>query len=311
MSFNRSHGKEFHVGAPEEDNILVANQDDFPPDLRTMGNPELEVEPTKPEGLHGLEAASTPWLEKVQLRHRADALLILRDQPQAFESYIRLCYLPAQPENILEHFDATFLGSYERLEHWAEDYFDMVGGDESLRKLSEEAAIPEGLLTWNKAAVIESSKRVGVFLQRDGDLFHAFAFNSPEDFPSTVNVEAAGEGQAAAVVPQHREAANRLRAKHPEAFGVYLDIYYPEEVPEDLEEDFDAIFVGSYPSAREWAKESYAVLGWTEAIEEARREMDLIEGAIKIDQDKFLSWAQKQMGFQIFERGDQVHVFNP
>ena len=39
--------------------------------------------------------------------------------------------------------------------------------------------------------------------------------------------------------------------------------------------------------------------------------MDLIEEAIKIDQDKFLSWAQKQMGFQIFGRGDQVHIFRP
>lgn len=311
MSFSRSHRAGFRAGQSEESRILVSNQDDFPPSLQVMDVHETRAHPSPTETLASEEVESNPWLEQVQPQHRSDALLILRDQPQAFESYIRLCYLPDPPENILTHFDAVFLGSYAKVEHWAEDYFDMMGGDEALQKLSDEAAIPEGLLTWDKAAVLESSRKIGVFLHRDGDLIHAFAFPGPEAFPAVDDVEDVIERRPGAVLPQHREAASRLLEKHPQAFGLYLDIYYPEEVPEDLEEDFDAVFVGSYASAKDWAEESYAVLGWTEAIEAARREIDLVEGAIKIDQDKFLKWAQRQMGFQIFERGDQVHIFHP
>lgn len=127
MSFNRNRTPEKHASSPEEGQMLVTDQDQFPPSLQVMGVHEAGARPIPLETLAGEEVESNPWLAQVQPQHRADALLILRDQPQAFESYIRLCYLPDPPENILNHFDATFFGTYEKLEHWAEDYFDMMG----------------------------------------------------------------------------------------------------------------------------------------------------------------------------------------
>ncbi|MGP5508163.1 hypothetical protein ACTXMG_11995 [Corynebacterium flavescens] len=256
------------------------------------------------------------WLENVRPEHLSEAKLILEDNPTAFGPYLKACYLPDQPEDITAHFDSSYLGSYQTIDHWAEDFFELIGGQENLQRLQEENEWPQDLLTWNPEAAVKFSQSLGMVIEEDGGLFHAF-------MPTYIQVQIERENKASAALKEwekrhhplaqeHLPAARRLISREPHAFLAYLDRFYESQAPEileSLEEDFDSIFVGSYANPEEWALESFDALGWSEAVEETRSKAGIPDNILNFDIDKFLEWAQDSMGFVLMSRGGQIHVF--
>ncbi|WNI12090.1 hypothetical protein RIU96_07540 [Corynebacterium sp. Z-1] len=113
------------------------------------------------------------------------------------------------------------------------------------------------------------------------------------------------------ISPEHLEAAGQIFAREPNAFLTFLARYYFEELPDDLEQDFDSVYVGSYDTPEDWAAESFQILGWSEALEQVQHAAAIPEGILHLDTDAFLDWAQNSMGFEISAGRDQVHIFHP
>ncbi|MEX3516387.1 hypothetical protein VVR26_02840 [Corynebacterium camporealensis] len=90
------------------------------------------------------------------------------------------------------------------------------------------------------------------------------------------------------ISPEHLEAAGQIFAREPNAFLTFLARYYFEELPDDLEQDFDSVYVGSYDTPEDWAAESFQILGWSEALEQVQESAAIPEGILHLETDAFL-----------------------
>lgn len=118
-------------------------------------------------------------------------------------------------------------------------------------------------------------------------------------------------GWSEAIAAEHLDAARYLRRKHGAGFLVYLDQYYSQHTPADIEEDFHSIYVGTYDDLHDWMLDTYRDMGWTKALDQLRQELYIPEGALTWDLEHFIEAGKKFELFQIHEKGGQIHVFQP
>lgn len=113
------------------------------------------------------------------------------------------------------------------------------------------------------------------------------------------------------ISPEHLEAAGQIFAREPNAFLTFLARNYFEELPDDLEQDYDSVYVDSYDTPEDWAAKPFQILGWSEALEQVQESAAIPQGILHLDTDAFMDWAQDSMGVEVLPGGDQVHIFHP
>ena len=124
------------------------------------------------------------------------------------------------------------------------------------------------------------------------------------------DTEAAWNRWRQVIHPAQIEVAQRLYQAHGDAFVIYLDHYYPEQVPLDLDTDFEAVYIGTFDSPEEWAMNVYDNTGWHESLLEALREYEIPVGVVEWNPGYLLSYADT-MGYKRHEYGGKYYVFYP